>query len=186
MRTHGEADSAEVRSLYDRCITRGVPGSMMPAIYGNSYQIVQAPGQVAIRYEMIHETRVVPLDGRPHVGSNIRSYMGDARGHFEGNTLVVETTNFNGLNAADLAGYGSPDRDATRNLRIVERFKPVGPRLVEWSVTLNDPDTWTRPWTYAMNLTRDESQPMFEYACHEGNYGLVGILSAARAAEGAK
>jgi hypothetical protein len=183
LRAHGESDSAEVRSLYDRCITRGVPGSMMPAIYGNSYQIVQAPGYVAIRYEMIHETRIVPLDSRPHVGQTIRTYMGDARGHFEGATLVVETTNFNTKNAADLAGYGSPDRGASPNLRIVERFKPVGRGTLEWSVTLDDAATWARPWTFAMNLTKDESQPVFEYACHEGNYGLSGILSAARAAE---
>ena len=182
-RTHGEADSAEVRSLYDRCITRGVPGSMMPAIYGNSYQIMQAPGYVAIRYEMIHETRIIPLDRRPHLGQHLRTYMGDARGRWDDNTLVVETTNFNGKNAADLAGYGSPDRDATANLRIVERFKPVAPGAIEWSVMLDDATTWARPWTFAMTLTKDESQPVFEYACHEGNYGLTGILSAARAEE---
>jgi hypothetical protein len=182
-RTQGEADSAETRSLYDRCITRGVPGSMMPAIYGNSYQIVQGPGYVAIRYEMIHETRIIPLDRRPHVGDAIRSYMGDARGHWDGQTLVVETTNFNGKNASDVAGYGSPDRSATSNVHIVERFKPLGPNAIEWSVTLDDPAAWARPWTYAMNLTKDESQGVFEYACHEGNYGLTGILSAARAEE---
>ena len=90
----GPADSYEDRSLYDQCISRGIPGSMMPAIYGNSYEIIQSPGWVAIRYEMIHETRLIPLDSRPHVKSRIKTYMGDARGHFEGNTLVVETTNF--------------------------------------------------------------------------------------------
>jgi hypothetical protein len=180
-RSHGESDSAEVRSLYDRCITRGVPGSMMPVIYGNSYQIIQAPGYVAIRYEMIHETRIIPLDRRAHVGDAIRTYMGDARGRWDGNTLVVETTNFNGRNAADVAGYGSPDRGATPALRVIERFKPVGPNTIEWSVTLDDATTWARPWTFAMNLSKDEGQPVFEYACHEGNYGLTGILSAARA-----
>jgi hypothetical protein len=108
--------------------------------------------------------------------------MGDARGHWEGNTLVVETTNFNGKNAAD-NGYGSPDQGATPNLRIVERFTPIGPRAVDWTVTLEDRATWVRPWTFGMNLTRDDSQAVFEYACHEGNYGLSGILSAARAAE---
>jgi hypothetical protein len=182
-KAHGESDGAEVRSLYDRCITRGVPGSMMPVIYGNSYQIIQAPGYVAIRYEMIHETRIIPLDRRAHVGSAIRTYMGDPRGHWEGTTLVVDTTNFNGKNAADVAGYGSPDRGATPNLRITERFKPVGPGAIEWSVTLDDATTWARPWTFAMKLTRDEGQGVFEYACHEGNYGLTGILSAARAEE---
>jgi hypothetical protein len=179
----GESDSAEDRSLYDRCITRGVPGSMMPVIYGNSYQIVQGPGYVAIRYEMIHETRLIPLDGRPHAGKDIRLYMGDARGHFEGQTLVVETTNLNGKESADIVGYGSPDRGASDGLRIVERFTPTAAHTLAWSVTLDDSRTWSRPWTFAMNLTKDESQPVFEYACHEGNYGLTNILSAARAEE---
>ncbi len=171
----GPFDGPEDLTLYDRCITRGIPGSMMPAIYGNSYQIVQGPGYVAIRYEMVHETRVIPLDGRPHVGSRLEMYMGDARGHFEGDTLVVETTNL-----VEAAAY----RGASRNLKLTERFKPTGPKTVEWSVTLDDPRTWTRPWTFAMNLTKDPSQPVFEYACHEGNYGLRSILSAARAEEG--
>jgi hypothetical protein len=185
-RGRGESDAAEDRSLYDRCITRGVPGSMMPAIYGNSYQIAQGPGYVAIRYEMIHETRIIPVDGRPHAGKDIRLYMGDPRGHWEGNTLVVETTNLNGKESADIVGYGSPDRGASENLRIVERFKPIAPHTVEWSVTLDDPHTWARPWTFAMNLTKDDSQSVFEYACHEGNYGLMNILSAARAEDKAR
>jgi hypothetical protein len=170
----GAADSYEDRSLYDQCISRGLPGSMMPAIYGSSYQIHQGPGYVAIRYEMIHETRVIPLDARPHVGKSIRTYMGDARGHWEGSTLVVETTNFK-----DQIAYRGSDGGT---LRIVERFTPAGPNTTEWSVTLDDPHTWTRPWTYAMSLTKkDQSQQPFEYACHEGNYGLRNILSAARA-----
>ena len=179
----GDADSPDDRSLYDRCITRGVPGSMMPAIYGNSYQIVQSPGFVAIRYEMIHETRVIPLDGRPHVDKDLRLYMGDPRGHWENNSLVVETTNFNGRMSADIVGYGSPDRGASQQLRIVERFTPVNATTVEWSVTLDDPRTWTRPWTFVMNLTKDDTQAVYEYGCHEGNYGLSNILSAARAEE---
>ena len=172
----GPADSWEDRSLYDRCITRGVPGSMMPAIYGNSYHIAQSPGAVTITYEMIHDTRVIPLDGRPHLSPAIRQYLGDARGHWEGNTLVVETTNFNGL---------VPYRGSSEHLKLVERFTPLGPDTLEWSVTLDDPHTWERPWTFAMNLVHDESQPLFEYACHEGNYGLANILSAARAEEAA-
>jgi hypothetical protein len=178
-RGRGEADSYEDRSLYDRCITRGLPGSMMPTIYGMAYQIVQAPGYAAIRYEMIHEARIIPLDGRLHVGQGVRTYMGDARGHWEGNTLVVETTNFNGRAGAD-NGYPSPEQGSSSKLRITERFKPVAPNTLEWSVTLDDPATWTRSWTFAMNLTRDQGQ-VFEYACHEGNYGLANILSAARA-----
>ncbi len=170
----GPFDGPEDLSLYDRCISRGVPGSMMPAIYGNSYEIVQSPGWVAIRYEMVHETRLIPLDNRPHLSADIREYMGDARGHFEGNTLVVETTNFR---------PNSTYRGASESLKLIEHFKPVGPKVVEWSVTLDDPHSWTRPWTFAMNLTKDSSQQIFEYACHEGNYGLRDILSAARAAE---
>jgi hypothetical protein len=174
----GPADSYQDRSLYDQCITRGLPGSMMPAIYGNSYQIHQGPGFVAIRYEMIHETRIIPLDQREHVNPKIKTYMGDARGHWDGNTLVVETTNFMEKAA---------NRGASEKLKLIERFTPVAPNKVEWSVTYDDAATWTRRWTFAMNLTKDPSQAPFEYACHEGNYGLNNILSAARAEEkGAK
>jgi hypothetical protein len=169
----GEADSYEDRSLYDRCITRGLPGSMMPAIYGNSYEIVQGPGYVAIQYEMVNELRVIPLDGRPHLASAIRNYMGDARGRFEGDTLVVETTNF-----TDKVPY----RGSSQNLKLIERFTPRAPGVVEWSVTFDDPSTWTRPWTFAMNLTKTTERP-FEYACHEGNYAMRNILSIAREEE---
>jgi hypothetical protein len=169
------SDSIQARSLYDRCITRGLPGSMMPAIYGNSYEIVQGPEHVAIIYEMVHETRVIPLDNRPHIGKDIRNYMGDARGRWDGDTLVVETTNIK-----DQSAYRNANGAA---LKIVERFKPVAAG-VEWSVTLEDPTTWTRPWTFAMVLSKkDASQRPFEYACHEGNYGMFNILSAARAEE---
>ena len=171
----GPADSWEDRSLYDRCITRGVPGSMMPAIYGNAYDITQAPGVVAIRYEMIHETRVIPLDDSPRPGKTITSYMGSARGHWEGNTLVVVTKNFN-----DRGAY----RNATpESYTLIERFTPIAPNKVQWAVTIDDAGTWAKPWTFEMNLTRDASQPLFEYGCHEGNYGLRNILSAARAEE---
>ena len=172
---HGPADGPEDRSLYDRCITRGIPGSMMPAIYGNSYQILQGPGYVAIKYEMVNETRIIPLGTRPHVGQNIREYLGDARGHFEGDTLVVETTNF-----TDKTAY----RGSSKDLKLIEHFKPIGPNTVEWSVTFDDPHTWTRPWTFAMDLTKvPDAQGPFEYACHEGNYGMHNMLTAARAEE---
>lgn len=170
----GPADAPEDRSLYDRCITRGVPGSMMPAIYGNSYRIHQGPGFVTITYEMVHDTRVIPLDSRPHLPGTFRHYVGDARGHWEGNTLVVETTNFTDK---------TPYRGSSEQLKLVERFTPLGPDTVEWSVTFDDPHTWTKPWTFGMNLTKDETQPPFEYACHEGNYGLRNILEVARAEE---
>jgi len=171
----GPADSWEDLTLYDRCITRGLPGSMMPVIYGNSYQILQSPGFVSIRYEMVHETRLIPLDGRPHAGSEIRSYMGDPRGHWEGDTLVVETTNFR-----DDGAYRNAN-GAT--LRLIERFTRIAPDKVRWSVTVDDPKTWTKPWTFSMPLTMDDSQPVLEYSCHEGNYGLQNILKAARSEE---
>ena len=162
-------------SLYDRCISRGMPGSMMPAIYGNAYQIVQGPGWVGIRYEMIHEARVIPLDNRPHASSKIRTLMGDAKGHWDGDTLVVETTNFD---------RRSLYRNASENLKLIERFTRTGPDTVEWAVTVDDPHTWTRQWTYAMDLSRrDETQQPFEYGCHEGNYAVKNMLSAAREAE---
>ncbi len=170
----GRADSWLDRSLYDRCITRGYPGSMSPAIYGNAYDITQAPGLVAIRYEMIHETRIIPLDNSPR--PNLHPYMGVARGRWEGDTLVVESTNFH---------ERTRFRNGSAKLRLVERFKPVAADKIEWSLTVIDPDTWTRPWTYGMQLTQDPGQTLFEYACHEGNYAMRNILSAARAEEAA-
>jgi hypothetical protein len=172
----GPFDGPEDLTLYVRCISRGMPGSMMPAIYGNSYRIVQGQGWVAITYEMVHETRVIPLDNRAHVGNAILLDMGDARGHWEGDTLVVATTNFK---------VRSAFRGASSHLKITERFKPMGAKAIEWSATLEDSHTWVRPWTYALTLTHDESQPVFEYACHEGNHGLRDILSGARADEAA-
>ena len=137
-------------------------------------------GRVAIRYEMIHETRVIPLDGRPHVAPAIRTYLGDARGRWEGDTLVIETTNF-----TNRTHFGYNNRYNSEAFRLVERFTPVAPDRLQWDVTFNDPEVWTRPWTFTMPLTRDDSQPIFEYACHEGNLGLEHILSAARAEEAA-
>jgi hypothetical protein len=162
-------------SLYDRCITRGIPGSMMPAIYGNAYQIVQGPGYVGIRYEMIHETRIIPLDNRPHASKGVALDMGDARGHWEGNTLVVESTNFR-----DRSIYrnANPER-----LKLIERFTRTSPTSLEWSVTVDDPTTWTRPWTFSMPLTMNDSEPVYEYACHEGNYAISNLLNISRAAD---
>jgi hypothetical protein len=168
---NGPFDGPEDLTLYVRCISRGVPGSMMPAIYGNSYQIAQGPGYVAIRYEMVHETRLIPLDNRPHLSDRIQSYMGDARGHWEGDTLVVETTNY-----LEKSAYGG----ASDHLKTIERFKPVRKGVIDWSITFDDAKTWARPWTFGMQLTRDDSQQIFEYECHEGNEGLQGILIAER------
>jgi hypothetical protein len=173
----GPADSWTDRSLYDRCITRGLPGSMMPANYGNSYRIVQSPGYVAISYEMVHETRIIPLDGRPQVAPSIRQYMGEPRGRWEGNTLVVETSRFK-----DDPVYRGSNPAA---LTLIERFTLTAPDKIEWSVTVDDPTTWPRPWTFAMPLTRNDSEAIFEYACHEGNLAMPHLLSAARKAEAA-
>jgi hypothetical protein len=173
--TRGPADSWTDRSLYDRCITRGFPQSGMPTIYGNSSQIVQSPGYVAIVYEMIHDTRIIPLDGRPHLPSSSRTDFGDSRGRWEGDTLVVETKNFN---ERSVYMNASPD-----TLTVTERFTRVSPTQVRWSVTLNDPATWSAPWTFSLPLTMDATEPLQLYECHEGNYGLKNILSAARAEE---
>jgi hypothetical protein len=175
--SNGVYDSYESLSLYDRCITRGYPSSMLPAIYGDSYQIIQGPGVVAIRIEMIHETRVIPLGGQPHASKGIELDMGDPRGHWEGNTLVVETTNFR-------------DRTIYRNgnpatFKLVERFTPTSKTSLEWSVTVDDPQTWTKPWTFSMPLTVNDEEPVYEYACHEGNYAIKNILSGSRLADAA-
>jgi hypothetical protein len=121
---------------------------------------------------MIHETRVIRLDNSPLTG--MRSHMGEARGHFEGNTLVVETTNFDPRTAY---------RNGSAKMKLTERFVPTAPGVIEWSMTVDDPETWVRPWTFAMRLTADPEQALFEYACHEGNYAMRNILSAARAEE---
>jgi len=166
-------DSHEDFTLWERCITRGLPGAMMPYIHANSYQIVQAPGVVAIRYELVHDARIIPLDGRPHARRGLRFEMGDARGRWERDTLVVETTNFK---------QRSTFRNANAStLRLVERFTRTAKDKLEWSVTIDDPATWTRPWTFSMPLTMDDREPILEFACHEGNYALPNILSAARA-----
>jgi hypothetical protein len=175
--SNGVYASYEELSLYDRCITRGYPNSMMPAIYGDSYQFIQGQGFVAIRIEMIHETRVIPLDSKPHVGKSLGLDMGDARGHWEGNSLVVETTNFRGRSA-----YRNANPQA---LKLIERFTLIGPNTIEWSVTVDDPTTWTRPWTFAIPLTRNNAEPVYEYACHEGNYAISNILNASRVSDAA-
>ena len=169
-------------TLYDRCITRGVAGSLLPVIYNNGNEIVQGPGYVVLRNEMIHEARVVPLDGRPHPGAAVKFWMGDSRGHWEGETLVVETTNFD----PRTSGVG-PNGGGTisEQLTITERITRVSPDLLVWRMTFDDPNTWTRPFTIELPLQRDDSYGMFEYACHEGNYAMKNILSGARAQDAA-
>jgi hypothetical protein len=170
----GPFDGPQDFNPLERCITRGVPGSMIPVMYGNSYQIVQAPGFVIITYEIVHEARVIPLDGRPHLSAAIRQHMGDARGHWEGDTLIVETTNFTTL--------GSYRNSNPAALKITERFRRVAQDRINWTATIDDPSTWVRPWTIALPLTLEQQQSL-PFECHEHNYGLMNILKAARAAE---
>jgi hypothetical protein len=159
-------------SLWERCITRGLPGAIFPTVYNANTRIVQGPGVVAITYEMIHDTRVIHTGGGEHAGAGVRGYFGDSRGRWEGDTLVVDVTNF-----SSRSNY----RGAGETLRLVERFTRVGP-LLRYEVTVDDPQTWTRPWTAALNLS-PQPQDMYEYACHEGNNSMRNILSASRAAE---
>jgi len=183
----GEADSFEDLNIYYRCVTRGVLGSVIPVIYGNGNEIVQAPGHVVLRHEMIHETRVIPLDGRPHPDAAIRMYMGDSRGRWEGDTLVVETTNLTDRVAIGSNGAGYPGDPGYHSeaLRLTERFTRTGESTLEYEATVDDPQTWTGPWTLRIVLTRGDEPDLYEYACHEGNYAMRNILSAARADDAA-
>jgi hypothetical protein len=165
---------------YDRCLTRGLVGSIVPVIYGNGTQIVQAPGVVVIRNEMIHEARVIPIDGSAHAGSGVQMWMGDSRGRFEGDTLVIETTNF--TNRTGLGGNGN-GAVHSENLTLVERLSRVDADTLRYQFTVNDPETYTRPWTAAFDLDSKQGYEIYEYACHEGNLGLANMLSAARAEE---
>ena len=161
------------RSTFERCITRGMPGAMSPTAYNNNYRITQGPGYVAIQIEMLGGTRVIPTDGRPHVNQSIRQWMGHSVAKWEGDTLVVDTTNF-----TDKVLY----RGAAENLHLIERFTRVGPGQIDYRVTILDPSTFTKQWTLAIPYV-DTGEEMFEYACHEGNYGMEGILSGAREEE---
>ena len=184
-------NSASELGPYDRCISRGVVGSMMPVVYNNGNEIVQAPGLVAFRNEMIHEVRVIPLesstgsrgDGRPQLPASMKSYMGSSRGHFEGNTLVVRTTNLNGKTGMQGNGMMLIPSDS---IVIEERFTPVSANVLQYEVTIDDPKTWTAPWKVSFPLKRDQDYQMFEYACHEGNYAMRNTLSGSRADEGKK
>jgi hypothetical protein len=175
--------SAADFNLYDRCITRGVVGSLLPVAYGNGLQIFQTPSQVVINYEMVHETRVIPLDGRPHVGSKIKLYMGDARGHWEGQTLIVETSNFTSRTSVGRNGYGPHNSES---LRLVERFTRMSKEQIDYEVTVTDPETWTRPFKMAFPLTTQPGYRLFPYECHEGNMMLMQALSSERAVDRAE
>jgi hypothetical protein len=173
----GPFESPEDFTNYDRCITRGVVGSILPVIYGNGNRILQTPGQVVISYEMVHDTRVIPLDGRPHVGSKIRQYLGDSRGHWEGNTLVIETTNLTDKTSIGLNGNGLRH---SADMKLVERITRVEPDVLRYDVTIDDPKTYTRPWKISLPLTSPPGFQLLPYECHEGNYMLPSVLSAER------
>jgi hypothetical protein len=177
-RESGESASFTDFNLTERCITRGLTGSVLPGGYNNGNEIVQAPGYVTFVNEMIHESRIVPLDGRPHAGRAIRGYLGDSRGHWDGDTLVIETTNF-----LDRMGVGMNGTGASDALTITERFNRTSDTAIDYSLTIDDPMTWTAPFTIRYNLERDDRYGMFEYACHEGNYALQNIMRGARVQE---
>ena len=175
-------DSWLDRTLYDRCLTRGVVGSVLPVIYGNGLEIYQTPDSVAIRYEMVHETRIVHLDGRPHPGEGIRTFMGDPVGYWDGDTLVVETANFRGETGIGLNGNGIPTSPSTR---LTERFTRVAEDRIDYEVRIEDLETFTAPLTIAMPLTTQPNYVVLPYECHEGNFAMANTLSAARAEEAA-
>ena len=161
-----------------RCIIRTDSPPYLPTIYNNNFQIFQSPGFVVIGPEMIHSARIIPLDGRPHIGKNLKQWLGDSRGHWEGNTLVVETTNFRPDDGVVFQN-ANPE-----TFRITERFSRVDAKTINYEFTVEDPKTWTRPWTAVIPWTKvDPEEQMYEYACHEDNYDIVHFLTGARARE---
>ena len=184
----GEADSYDDLNIYYRCISRGLLGSVIPVVYNNGNQIVQGPGYVVFRNEMIHESRVIPVDGRPHVSPTIKMVMGDSRGRWEGNDLVVETINFTDKDAIGSNGAGYPGDPGYHSdqLKLIERFTRTSDKTMDYRITVIDEKTWVKPWTILIQLDRNDDYQMLEYACHEGNYAMGDILSGARADEGAK
>ena len=170
-------DSYAYMDPWVRCITRGVPGSTFPSLYNNAYQILQVPGYVIIRYEMIHDVRVIPLHEGRASQAGLRHWMGNSHGRWEGDTLVVETKDFTGKSA--IRGHAHSDQ-----LTVTERFTPVGRNALDYEAVVNDPATWVTPWTAGIGLTRNDEYTMFEYACHEGNStAIVNMLSGARSEE---
>ena len=174
----GPFNTPEDFTLYDRCITRGIVGSVLRVVYGNGNRIVQAPGMVAISYEMIHDTRILYTDGRPHVNQSIRQYLGDSRARWVGDELVVETTNLTDKTSIGLNGNGLRHSD---QMKITERFKRVADDVVQYQITIDDPVTYASPWTISLPLTPLEGNILLPYECHEGNLALMQSLSAERA-----
>ncbi len=179
-------DSVDDFNALDRCISRGIPGAMMPGFYNHNYQILQTPDHVVIFVEMVHDARIIPLDGRSHAPEAVRQWMGDSRGRWEGDTLVVESTNFNDkANGRQELGHtqgGGTVFGGDENLRLIERFTRVSADTIDYEFTVVDPTVWEAPWTASLPMTALDG-PLFEYACHEGNYALENILTGARVAE---
>jgi hypothetical protein len=171
----GPFDKFDDFTLYDRCITRGIFGSVLPSIYGNGIRIAQSPTEVSITYEMIHDTRIIRLGRQPHLESGIEQYMGDARGHWEGDTLVVESTNFTDKTSVGARG---PHSD---KLKVVERYRRVDPEMIEYRATIDDPETFVAPFTYRVMFTTQPNYEVYEYSCHEGNGAVGHALSGERA-----
>jgi hypothetical protein len=174
----GPFDKIEDFTLYDRCITRGIVGSVLPVVYGNGNRILQTPGQVIISYEMVHDTRVIYTDGRPHLGKGIRQLLGDARGHWESNTLVVETTNLTDKTSIGLNGNGLRHSE---EMVMTERFTRVGADEIRYEITVNDPKTYAKPFTLSLPLMSPPGYQLLPYECHEGDYAVKNALSAERA-----
>ena len=176
-------DDYVYHTVWDRCLTRGVPGSMLPAGYNNAYRFIQTPDTFTIVHEMIHDVRVIHLNKEEHIDDKVKLYMGDSVARWEGDTLVVETTNYNdrGMIASSSAGGRLKGVPITENLHVVERFTRVDEGTIIWSATITDPEIYTQPFTISMPLTRDNEYVMYEYACHEGNYAVPNTLSAGRA-----
>jgi hypothetical protein len=182
------SDSYVYMSPWDRCVTRGVPAGMFPAGYNNAYQIVQTPGFVLITAEMIHESRIIPLDGRGHLPQSLRQWNGDSIGHWEGNTLVVDTSNYNGKGwiATSAAGGRIKGVPQTTALHVVEKFTRVDRGTILYEVTLDDPSMFSKPWKVQIPLARDEDYRIYEYACHEGNQAVELVLRGGRTLEAQK
>ena len=174
----GPFNSPEDFTMYDRCITRGIVGSVLRVVYGNGNRITQAPGMVAISYEMVHDTRVLYTDGRPHVSPSIKQLLGDARARWEGDELVVETTNLTDKTSIGPNGNGLRHSD---QMKITERFKRVAADVIQYQITIDDPVTYVRPFTLSLPMTPLEGNILLPYDCHEGNLALMQSLSAERA-----
>ena len=164
----------------DRCISRGMPASMFPFMYNSGIEIMQAPGYVVIRLELVHETRVVPVDGRPALEPEIMQWLGESRGRFEGDTLVIETRNFNGETPMLIVGPNSKPLPTSREMRIVERLTRVADDTIDYEISVEDPVTLTQPWKAAFPLRRDGDYRMFEYACHEDNSAIRNFIETSR------